>query len=144
MQEYIRFYIGSALTGFSMLALFVLNIEQFLALKYPFFHQTSVTKQRLFFLLVALMILCTIGLSFFHLNIKILANWLSIVNIPVFSLLFIYINYKMFIIARSKQDNETLPKSRCPVRKRAEYQLKTFSTCSLTAICYFICSCQYL
>ena len=144
MQKYIRFYIGSALTGFSMLALFVLNIERFLALKCPFFHQTSVTKQRLFFLLVALMILCTIGLSFFRLNIKILANWLSIVNIPVFLLLFIYINYKMFIIARSKQDNETLPKSRYPVRKRAEYQLKTFSTCSLTAICYFICSCPYL
>ena len=57
MHGAITFNIGTTLNGFSMFALLVLNIERFLALSYPFFHQTSVTKRRLMFLLVALMIL---------------------------------------------------------------------------------------
>ena len=37
----------SNLTGFSMSALLTLIVERFLALKYPFFHQTAITKKRL-------------------------------------------------------------------------------------------------
>ena len=33
--------------SFSMFALLTLNIERFLALKFPFFHQTAVTKGKL-------------------------------------------------------------------------------------------------
>ena len=33
--------------GFSAFAVLTLNIERFLALTYPFFHQTAVTKRRL-------------------------------------------------------------------------------------------------
>ena len=55
--------IGNALNGFSMFALLVLTVERFLALTYPFFHQTSVTKQRLIFLLVVLIVLPTVIVS---------------------------------------------------------------------------------
>ena len=38
--------------GFSMFGLLTLNIERFLTLAYPFFHQSSVTKRKLTILLV--------------------------------------------------------------------------------------------
>ena len=104
-QEVIRFYLANAINSLSMFALLVLNIERFLALSYPFFHQTSVTKERLIFLLVALMILPTvIVLSLTHLSLRLLANLVSTIGLSVFLLLFIYLNYKVFKIARSKHD----------------------------------------
>ena len=42
-----RVYISVFLGGFSTFALLTLNIERFLALTYPFSHQTAVTKRRL-------------------------------------------------------------------------------------------------
>ena len=125
-QENVRSYIGVALTGFSMLALLVLNIERFLALSYPSFHQTSVTKRRLIFLLVTLILLCTILLLLSHLNNKVAGEFLPTIAVAVFLLLFIYLNYKMFIIARSKRDNETVGNSSRQERKRSKLQVKQF------------------
>ena len=50
----------------------------------------------------------------------------------------------MFIIARSKRDNETVAKSSNQERKRTNLQFKLLSTCSLVVICYFLCSGPYL
>ena len=44
--ENVRRYTHTLLTGFSLFALLTLNIERFLALTCPFFHQTAVTKRR--------------------------------------------------------------------------------------------------
>ena len=144
-QESIRFYIANTINGLSMFALLVLTIERFLALTYPYFHQTAVTKRRLIFLLVLLMVLAAVTvLSSSHLNMRISANLLSTISISVFLLLFIYLNYKMFIIARSKRDNETVAKSSNQERKRFNLQFKLLSTCSLAVICYFLCSGPYL
>ena len=144
IQEGVRFYIGIALNGFSMLALFVLNIERFLALKYPFIHQTSVTKQRLIFILMALMILFVSLLSLSHFNNKTAVKLLPTIGIAVLLLLFINLNYKMFVIARSKRDKETAEKSSREERRRSKLQVKRFSTCLLTVFCYFVCSWPYV
>ena len=143
IQEGVTFYIGIALNGFSMLALFVLNIERFLALKYPFIHQTSVTKQRLIFILMALMILFVSLLSLSHFNNKTAVKLLPTIGIAVLLLLFINLNYKMFVIARSKRDKETAAKSSRQER-RSKLQVKRFSTCLLTVFCYFVCSWPYV
>ena len=127
-QESIRFYIANTINGLSMFALLVLTIERFLALTYPYFHQTAVTKRRLIFLLVLLMVLAAVTvLSSSHLNMKISANLLSTISISVFLSLFIYLNYKMFIIARSKRDNETVANSSNQERKRFNLQFKLLS-----------------
>ena len=143
IQEGVWFYIGIALNGFSMLALFVLNIERFLALKYPFIHQTSVTKQRLIFILMALMILFVSLLSLSHFN-KTVVKLLPTIGIAVLLLLFINLNYKMFVIARSKRDKETAEKSSRQERRRSKLQVKRFSTCLSTVFCYFVCSWPYV
>ena len=144
MQENLRFYIGIGLNVFSVLVLFVLNVERFWALKYPFFHQTPVTKRRLVFLVAALMLLCTILLLLTHLNYKIVASVMSTISIALFSLLFIYLNYKMFILARSQRDSDKVAESGNKKRKRSMFQFKTFSACSLTVICFAVCSCPQL
>ena len=43
----LRIYVSSLFGGFSMFALLTLNIERFVALTRPFFHQTVVTKGKL-------------------------------------------------------------------------------------------------
>ena len=127
-----------------MFALLVLNIERFLALTFPYFHQTSVTKRRLIFLLVALIILWTFVLSLSHLNMNMAMslNILTVSGIPIILLLLSFLNYKMFIIARSRRDNEIVLSNR--LRNRPTFLFKTFSTCSLTVMCYFVCSCPYV
>ena len=81
---------------------FVLNIERVLALIYSFVHHTSVTKRRPIFLLVTMMILFVIVLSLPYFNNKISLVLLSVLCIPMFWLVLFYLNYKMFILTRSK------------------------------------------
>ena len=59
--KYTRIYTNIILGQFSMFALLTLTIERFLALTYPFFHPTAVTKRRLVLFQVFLMI-TTVGL----------------------------------------------------------------------------------
>ena len=47
IRELTRVSISFILHGSSLFALFTVNVERFLALTCPFFHQTSVTKTRL-------------------------------------------------------------------------------------------------
>lgn len=139
-----KLYICVTLQGFSMLALFVLNLERFLALSYPFLHQAYVTKRRLILFLAILTIIptCLIALSQF--NLRTLGNLLVIVYLSVFLLLLIYLNCKMFIIATLKRAKETgaMPgNQQCKISKK---HFKTYSTCSLAVACYCVCFCPQL
>ena len=142
MQEVIRIHMLIALNGSSLLALFVLNIERFLALTYPFFHQASVTKWRLGRLLATLMIVPIIELGLFFFKRKVLANLLVTIVFSILLLSSIYFNYKMCIIARSKRQNEAIVNaSRDHDERRPKLQFKKFSTCFLAVISYLICAC---
>ena len=136
------------LSGFSMVALLTLNVERFLALTYPFFHQTAVTRQRLL-LFIAFFIILVIGfapLAYFNGTI---GN--ATVGLFFVSLLFVLIvlNYKMFILARSKQKlngivvpaTERSSSSKEAQNKRnRKLNFKSFSTCFLAVACFFICT----
>ncbi len=76
--------IGIALVCFSMFALLTLSIERFLALKYPFFHRTAVTKRRLMLFLAFLMIMLVSLLPLVHFVGKIFRNMLVIVFVLFF------------------------------------------------------------
>ena len=142
--EYTRINTNIILGGFSMFALLTLTIERFLALTYPFFHQTAVTKRRLVLLQAFLMITVVSlqSLSYFH---EKTAGMLIILFVLFLLFLFICLNYKMFIIAKSKRENESVAPTRAatsshPERKRRILIFKHFSTCSLAVACFFICS----
>ena len=142
--EYTRMYTNIILGGFSMFALLMLTIERFLALTYPFFHQTAVTKRRLV-LFQAFLMITTVSFQpvpYFH---KKTGYMLLILFVSFLLFLFICLNYKMFIIAKSKRENESVAPTRAatfshPERKRRILIFKHFSTCSLAVACFFICS----
>jgi hypothetical protein len=103
--EVTRVYTATVLGGFSMFALLTLTIERFLALTYPFFHQTAITKKRLL-LLQAFLVTTTVSVSqLVHLYEK-TVDVLTAVFILFFLFVFVCLNYKMFIIAKSKRNDE--------------------------------------
>ena len=142
--EYTRIYTKIILGGFSMFALLTLTIERFLALTYPFFLQTAVTKRRLV-LFQAFLMITTVSLQPLLYFYEKTANMLINLFASFLLFLFICLNYKMFIIAKSKRENERVAPTRAatsshPERKRRILICKHFSTCSLAVACFFICS----
>ena len=131
--------------GCSLLALFTLNVERFLALTCPFFHQASVTKTRLLcfqaFLTVIIFVI-PLQLVLFITNLEKIADIYATVIVLSLLLLFIYSNYKMFKIAKSKRDDErvvsTTATSTDENRKTRILNLRSISTCSLAVGCFFL------
>ena len=142
--EQTRKCISFLLGGFTLCALLTLNIERFLALIYPFFHHTAVTKRRLIFFL-ALLIIIQVSLSpFVYLCGKTFRNILITLFVLSLSFVFICINYKMFIIAKSKRNDESVAPTGTTTcsnkeRKRRKLNFKNISTCSLAVGCFFVC-----
>ena len=127
------------LTGFSISALLILSVERFLALRYPFFHQTAVTKRRLL-LFLGFFVLVTVSLSsslFFDGSIFVK---IVIAFVLFFLFLFIYLNYNIFIVAKSKgKGSSTYTPNDHQETKGRELNLKQISTCSLVVGCFLIC-----
>ena len=130
---------------FSMTSLLTLNIERFLALTYPFFHQTAVTKKRLVLFQAFWMIIILSLSPLVYVYEVIIRNILITVFVLVLLFLFIYLNYKIFIIAKSKRkDDRVTPASTATAsghqeRKKRKINFKNISTCCLTVACFFIC-----
>ena len=144
IREYTRKSISFVVCGSSLYALFTLNVERFLALTCPFFHQASVTKTRLL-CFQAFWTVITVGISpleYFNLKIDIFGT------VTALSLLclFIYSNYKIFIIAKSKRADESITPTTVmdESRKTRILNLKSISTCSLAVGCFFCCFCPYI
>ena len=133
------------LGGLSLFALLMLNLERFLAISYPFFHQSSVTKTRIKICFV-FWIIVQVGMSpLLHFYEK-----TKNVLISVFAFLllcaFIYSNYKILVIAKTKLQDEriervgTYTSATSQRRKRGKKKLKNILTCSLAVGCFFVCS----
>ena len=145
LREKIRLYICILLQAFSLISLFVLNIERFLAITYPFLYKRVVTKERL--------LLCQAALLFIMFFQTILSYYeiaatqiMIIVSLSLFMSLFAYANYKMYIVAKSKQANEIIvlesQASNKVEKKKSFVNFKHISTCFLAVFCSFICSCS--
>ena len=144
----IRKYTFILLSGFSMLALLTLNIERFLALTRPYFHQTAVTKGKLaLFLALQIIIVVALTLLYFF-GPKTIAYRPIILTVFLLSVLFVlsFLNYKMLVIVRSKRDDEfrVAPTALTPAHqernKNRKRNLRNFSTCSLVVGCFFVSS----
>ena len=146
-REQVKIYVCILPHAFSMVALLTLNIERFLCLTFPIFHRTSVTKKKLLTLQAFLTILLSGQIVLFLNNLKMLSHVFVMADLFVLLFLFIYFNYKMFIIAKSKFRNKGVivvapatAMSRDEGRKLRMLNFKTILTCSLAVACFFICS----
>ena len=144
-----QFFTCLLLEAFSMFALLTLNIERFLALTRPFFHQTVVTKGKLT-LFLALPIITGVALSLLRLiNSKARVYLPVVIAVYVLSFWFVlaFLNYKMLAIVKSKRKDElrVAPASlktsgNQERRKRQKRNFKNISTCSLAVYCFLITS----
>lgn len=114
--------------GVSVLALFVLNLERYLATHHPIFHRNSVTKRKL---------LSSFGLLTFILIILVLMHVIFGISVVVIMLIFLaiftppllYINYKLFKIAN---------KSRVSPEMKTRFSIKNIASCLLVSACYAV------
>ena len=136
-------YISILLGAFALFALLTLNIERFLALNYPFFHQTAVTKRRIVLFQALLMIILLFLSPLFYFDGKRIGNILIAVGLLLGLLALIYLNYKMFTIVKAKKHDEKVATTltcREKITKRRKLNFKSVSTCSLVVACFFFCS----
>lgn len=144
LHEQIRVYICVLLNGFSMWTLLMLNIERFLGIVYPIFHRTSITKRILNFLLSVVFLANVIQSTLSFQNLLIPDNMLVIVYLPGYLLLLMYLNYKMYVVAKAKQ-RRNIPGAVIPAvavnheNVKRVFELKKVSTCFLAVICFFLC-----
>ena len=85
---------------FSPLLLLVMSIERYLGAYYPIFHRTSVTKRRLLTLTAILLIPTCAWHMGRKMDLEFSAKATQIIVMVLFLLPFIFVNFKLFIIAR--------------------------------------------
>ena len=131
-------YISLRLTNpflcFSIFALLVMNFDRYLAISYPIFHRTSVTKGRLLTLLSILIIIeITLGAMAVNefISFQVHAVILCILVFPAMLL----INYKLFQVARKSRKNKRVS----PDMKKT-FSLKKISSCLLAVACVVVIS----
>ena len=129
----ITLFLTNASVIFSLLALFVMNVDRYLATYYPIFHRTSVTKGKLLTLFAFLVN--------FEVTVVVMAvnNFLISyeVGLVMFYIIFIppmlFINYKLFRVARkTRRQNEISSEM------KRSFSLKTISSCLLAVVCLII------
>ena len=127
----IYLHISEGIIEFSFLALLVMNIERYLGTYYPIFHHTSVTKRRLLTLLAILLIpttvIYTISRNGFVITVY-LMTFIALVFFP-----FIFVNFKLFIIARKVHRERTASPG-----KRTKISLKNISTGLWAVACFML------
>ena len=92
--------------GSSLLALFMLNVERFLALMCPFFHQASVTKTRLLCFQAFWTVIIVVLSPLVYFISETIADIFAFVIVLSLLFLFIYANCKIFKIAKSKREDK--------------------------------------
>ena len=125
--------LGTFSLAISFLALLVMNFDRYLATYYPILHRTSVTKERLLTLLVILSIL-EILLELLPETV-ISAREQRVILLITFFPPMIFINYKLFIIARKSRRNNGIS----PQMKKT-LSLKNISSSLLAVACILVLS----
>ena len=145
IRDTVKILISFNLYGFSMMALLTLTVERFLAITCPFFYQASVTKTRLLYFKAFLMSI-VVGASSLYFIRKSVAYIVAVVFVSSLLFLFVYSNYKLFVIAKSKRNDKkivpvnTKTSTEDKNMKRQILSLKNVSTCSLAVACFFFSS----
>ena len=127
------FSFPTVFVGFSLLALLVMNFDRYLATYYPIFHRTSVTKGKLLTLL-AILIVVDLTLYLMCINDFLISSgtFIAIFFIVLFPLM-LFINYKIFIVARKSRRNNGIS----PDIKKT-FSWKNTSSCLLAVICFVV------
>ena len=127
--------ITNTFLGVSLASLLVMNFDRYLAISYPIFHRTSVTKGKLLTLLATL-IAVELTLYLMCINDFLISNQVFVlICFIIISPPMLFINYKLFTIARKSRRNNRIP----PEMKKT-FSLKHISSCLLAVACFVVLS----
>ena len=134
----------------SLSSLLTMNIERYVALTYPFFHQRFVTRWRVLTLFSAFEVLCVVQYILCYRGLVLPTEVAPASLLAVQFFLSFFLNYKVFMIARrmrkvdhriaaSLQLNQgnNPPVHIFTLRRRAT--LKGISSCLYAVLCFFVC-----
>ncbi len=97
-------FITNPFLGVSLVSLLVMNFDRYLAITYPIFHRTSVTKGKLL-TLFATLIVVELTLYLMFVNDLISKAVFVLICFIIISPPMLFINYKLFTIARKTRRN---------------------------------------
>ena len=115
-------HVSGVFPAFPFFTLLVMSIERYLGVYYPIFHYTSVTRRRLLTLLAILLILTTVMLTISRGDLVISSSLVILILMALFLPPFIFVNFKLFIIARKVHRERAIPE-----KKRKRKNLKNIS-----------------
>ena len=115
-------HVSGVFLAFPFFTLLVMSIERYLGVYYPIFHYTSVTRRRLLTLLAILLILTTVMLTISRGDLVISSSLIILILMALFLPPFIFVNFKLFIIARKVQRERPMSE-----KKRKRKKLKNIS-----------------
>ena len=116
-------HISGVFLAFPFFTLLVMSIERYLGVYYPIFHHTSVTRRRLLTFL-AILLTSTIVMFTISRGSLVISSSLNLIILMVLFLPpFIFINFKLFIIARKVHRERAVSPE-----KRKRKNLKNIST----------------
>ncbi len=127
--------LGTFSLAISLLALFVMNFDRYLATYYPIFHRTSVTKGKLLTLLAILSVLELLLKLLSVNNFVISSRTHGLIVFIIFFPSMLFINCKLFIIARKSRRNKGISPE-----IKTTLSLKKISSCLLAAACLLVVS----
>ena len=134
-------------------------VERYLALMYPFCHQKFITKSKLaavflIFLLPFGALYCVLHILRLNRSDVYIESGIILSIIGVFVLVLLALNFKVFYLARKLQkcaditlgslDGSELGNAKGKISKLTAASLGKMSTCSIAALCLFICYCPVL
>lgn len=144
LNENIVRYIRLILYSNSFITLLMMNVERYLALIFPFFYERSVTKRKLFMVMLVLQmtIISVVVLCFWK---KKDGTFLSIFLLSILLIVMFFVYFKLHKIARNLQESVVVPSSSessidIMKNKTTLMKVKKTSTCVLAVACVFICS----
>ena len=126
---------STAFLGLSLVTLFVMNFDRYLAIKHPFVHRISVTRRRLVIATAILFLFQTIFIAISVNNFLIPSHLVVIFLLAIFSPPFLFINYKLYTISRKIRSSTNSAKSS---RVSSIINLKNISSCLLAVFCYLL------
>ena len=132
MRIYLHF--TSVFFAFSFVALLLMSIERYLGASYPMFHHTSVTSRRLLTLLAIMLIVPTVMYTISRMNLIISATLSLIILLGLFLPLFIFVNLKLFIIAKKVNRERAVSTG----IKRTRMNLKNISSALWAVACLLL------
>ncbi len=120
---------------FSLVALLVMSIDRYLGTYYPIFHRTSVTKGKLL-TLIAILNIFGLLLELLSVNNYVISGQEhTLICLVTRYLPMLFINYKLFIIARKSRRNNGISSE-----MKKTLSLKNISSCLLAAACILVLS----